>query len=88
MRNDPRNLMPGDRVLVFDWRLYKRDDITPLDFTMRPATIVRRYGQVALYSPITELADGPYPDLVDVQFDHRPGEISRGHFTDGVQELM
>jgi len=28
-----------------------------------------------------------YPDLVDVVFDHRPGKISLGHFTYGVQRL-
>lgn len=27
------------------------------------------------------------PDLVDLEFDHRPGRPSAGHFTDGVRRL-
>lgn len=72
-------IMPGDRVLVFDHTLYVNDELTPLIVTMRPATVVCRYGKV--YSDPPE----QYPDLVDVQFDHwEEGKISKGHFTDGV----
>jgi len=86
MNNDLRDILPGDRVLVFDYLLYKDDVKTPLSFTLRPATVVRRYGELATRYPISEMTLGPYPDLVDVRFDHRD-RISRGHFTDGVELL-
>ena len=83
MDNDPRGLMPGDRVLVFDHTLFKDDVTTPLSFTIRPATIIRRYGRKTRYSG--DESDTLYPDLIDVDFDHR-GE-SRGHFTVNAREL-
>jgi hypothetical protein len=70
-------IMPGDRVIVFDTRLYVDDRTTPLTHTMRPATVLRRYG-------FRSDRFGVYPDCVDVRFDHRPEE-SRGHFTDYVK---
>lgn len=86
MNNDNRPIMEGTRVLVFDNRLYKNDLVTPLTMTMKEATVVCRYGR-----PITKYSDdltlGPYPDLVDVVFDHRPNEISKGHFTNGVEVI-
>jgi hypothetical protein len=73
--------MPGDRVKVFDHWLYKDDRETPLSVTVKEATVIRRYGKRSEYSGHI------YPDLVDVEFDHRPGEESRGHFTSGVEKL-
>lgn len=95
MRNDPRNLMPGDRVLVFDSILFKDDVSTPLTYTVRPATIVRRYGSHGWWGfTKTYIQENrpnyevwKYPDLVDVLFDHRPERVSHGHFTDGVKDL-
>ena len=96
MENDPRDLMPGDRIFVFDNFLYKDDIQTPLSFTMRSATIVRRYGTHRAWRGLRSLArqnlypgfydTWKYPDMVDVIFDHRPG-ISRGHFTSGVKSM-
>ena len=70
----------GDRVLVYDYRDFIDDLVTPCDMLMRPATVVCRYGKVVDYG------SGPcwYPDLVDVVFDHRLGMVSCGHFTDRV----
>ena len=101
MQNDPRNIMPGDRVIVFDSSLFKDDVSTPLSHTMRPATVVCRYGYHPFWHLLhfdyphesyVELYPGgyevwKYPDLVDVRFDHRPEQISHGHFTNGVKEL-
>lgn len=72
--------MPGDRVLVYDALLFVDDETAPLSVTMRPATVLRRYG--------CRSKDGRmnYPDVVDVHFDHR-GE-SRAHFTCGVRTLQ
>lgn len=81
--NDPRPIMPGDRVIVFDHRLFDNDKTTPLSVTMRPATVLRRYGKKCHY-PISEETYF-YPDLIDVDFDHR-GE-SNGHFTKRVRVL-
>lgn len=73
--------LPGARVLVFDHLLYRDDVSTPRSFTMRPATVVARYGKRSQYNP-----SWIYPDLVDVLFDHRPN-VSHGHFTDYVEAL-
>ena len=72
-------LMHGDRVMVFDHRLYRYDVSTPISMTMKPATIVCRYG----------MRDGywTWEDLCDVIFDHRPGELSKAHFTSGVKRI-
>lgn len=78
-------LFPGDRVMVFDSRLYVNDVITPLSMTMKPATIVSRYG--SLKTSFIGFSLGPYPDLIDVIFDHRPGCVSRGHFTDNKKAI-
>jgi hypothetical protein len=75
-------IMPGDRVLVFDPRRYINDVKTPLSMTMRPATVVRRYGMWDRY-------DGErvnYPDVVDVQWEN--GSITKAHFTDEVEKIL
>jgi hypothetical protein len=80
-----KEIMPGDRISVFDPRLFIDDKRTPLSTTMKPATVVCRYGKKVFWPHM----DKPwiYPDLVDVEFDHRPGEVSKGHFTSGVKIL-
>jgi hypothetical protein len=70
------NPMPGDRVMVFDNRLYVDDIQTPLQITMQPALVLRRYGKKNQF--------GTYPDLLDVWF-MRDGYESKGHFTEGVK---
>jgi len=80
---DCSNIMPGDRVLVFDPQLFRDDVTTPLSYTMRPAVVLRRYGRRAEHYPISDMTLGPYPDLVDVIFLHRG--LSRSHFTDSVR---
>lgn len=87
MKNDSRPIEPGTRVLAFDYRLYKDDHKTPLNITMKTATVVCRYGSIAQHYPTADMTLGPYPDLVDVRFDHRPDQISRGHFTTGVEVI-
>ena len=75
-----KEILPGTRVLVFDNSLFKDDKSTPLSFTVRPATVVMRYGYISSASGYK------YPDCVDVQFDHwKKGDISKGHFTKGVE---
>lgn len=77
-------IMPGDRVMVFDYRLYVDDWSTPPSVTMKPATVICRYGykQPAIDEGSK---DWIYPDLVDVEFDHRG--LSKGHFTYGVKRI-
>jgi hypothetical protein len=81
-----KEIMPGDRVSVFDHRLFVDDWATPLPITLRPATVVCRYGK-RVFHPTSMEKPWIYPDLVDVEFDHRPGVVSKGHFTDGVRIL-
>lgn len=86
-------IMPGSRVMVFDNLLFKNDTDTPISFTVRPATVVCRYGRkTSLFEGHLTVPTGGYftscyPDLVDVVFDHRPNEVSKGHFTEGVKEI-
>ena len=72
--------MPGDRVLAFDNRLYRDDVSTPPSVTVRPATVLARYGTKSERF-------GRYPDLVDLRFDHRPERPSHAHFTHVVVRL-
>jgi hypothetical protein len=67
----PSNIMQGTRVKLFDCRSY----------TTKDATVVCRYGLISHGKYTYGFC---YPDLVDVVFDHRPDNISRGHFTSGV----
>jgi len=90
-----KEIFPGDRVMVWDHSLWIRDDLTPE--CHRPATVICRYGRkdvsthnifydeygFAYGEPVIYI----YDDLVDVEFDHRPGEITKGHFTYGVKLL-
>jgi hypothetical protein len=77
-------ILPGSRVLVFDSCLFKDDVKTPLSYTVRPATVVCRYG---CYGQSRLTRHYKYPDLVDVVFDHRPLTVSTGHFTNCVTRL-
>lgn len=75
----------GTRVIVFDSTLYKNDKITPLSMTMLPATVVKWYD---ITSPLPN-GGTITENVIDVIFDHRPEEVSHGHFTtylSGVQE--
>lgn len=94
--NDPRDIMPGDRVLVFDSTLFRDDLSTPLTYTMRPATVVRRYGFNIYWGASNYLireiySEGydfwKYPDCLDVLFDHKPERESCGHSTKGVRTI-
>ena len=80
-----KTYFPGTRVLVFDGRLFKDDVSTPLSQTMRSATVKQWY---SLWgggsSPSSHIVD---ENLIDVEFDHRAGEVSRGHFAQHVEVL-
>ncbi len=78
---------PGSRVMVFDPRLFVNDRDTPLSVTMKPATVVCRYGRVKAVLLGGDLILGPYPDLIDVVFDHRPERVSVGHFCENIKEI-
>ncbi len=73
-------ILPGTRVRVFDYTLFKDDKSTPLSMTVKPGIVVKRYGYKNSFGWI-------YPDLVDIKFDHRPERISKGHFTDRIKIL-
>lgn len=75
------------RVKVFDHRLFRNDKATPLKVTMRRATIVKRYSLTRNCQTFVDRYRYHYDDLVDVVFDHRPNEISRGHFAYAVKPL-
>ena len=70
---------PGKRVMIFDYLLFRDDITTPLSHTMRPATVVRHRGK--------DSGGDQHESTIDVVFDHRPDQVSRGHFTDCVREL-
>lgn len=65
-------ILPGTRLDVYDPRV---------DAYM-PAITVRRYGYISefILEYFGEEASR-YPDCIDVFFDHRPGVLSKGHFT-------
>ena len=78
--NTDTTYFPGTRVTVFDGRLFKDDVSTPLSHTMRSATVKQWYGKRSKHH-------GVYSNLIDVEFDHRPGKVSRGHFADQVEVI-
>lgn len=78
-------IIPGARVKVFDSASFKNDKLTPLSKTVKPATVVCRYGKPRKVYVKDECELGPYPDLVDIIFDDQPERISKGHFTSGVE---
>ena len=71
------HIIHGSRVKVFDHRRFKNDVDTPLSVTIRPATVVCRYGMKY------KISGYRYPDLIDVIFDGETN-ISHAHFTHGV----
>lgn len=73
----------GDRVMVFDPRLYVNDIKTPLSYTVRPATVTRRWHRFA-----RDLATPRWEEFVDVCFDHRPDHVSRSHFLFAIQRRI
>ena len=87
--NEIWTIGPGSRVYVFDWLLFEDDEKTPLSYTFRPATVICRYGvrrswRLSKMVEKDDIVESIYPDQVDVIFDHRPDQISHGHFTSGV----
>lgn len=66
-------IKPGVRVKTFDLDLLNKLDT--IDQALKPATVVRRYQRklVYIYVSLTR-------EVVDVIFDHRPNEESKGHF--------
>lgn len=68
------DIKKGMRFKIFDHRLFIDDKKTPLNITMKPATIEAVHLK---HSNLTE-------DAVDVIFDHRPNEISKAHFAWGI----
>lgn len=77
--------LEGRRARVWDYRLYKDDKKTPTKVCFRKATIVQHYGKKIKVPESCGVDFWYYPDLVDVIFDHRPGIVSRGHFTSGIK---
>lgn len=76
-------ILNGSRVRVYDGLDFKDDVSTPVRMLMRPATVVCRYGcKRELGGEIFM-----YPDNLDVVFDHRPKQVSHGHFTEGAELL-
>lgn len=69
--------------MVFDHRLFKDDVSTPISYTTHPATVIQWYGRRASRL----IGGGVYESLIDVEFDYRPGEVSKGHFTDHLRIL-
>lgn len=67
---------PGTRVKVFDSRLCKDDVSTPIEVTIKSATVVSWYGKKSQRF-------GIYPSLIDVQFDHDL-RVSKGHFANPI----
>ena len=74
------NIMPGVDVRVYDSALYINDILTPAHTLLKKAKVIKRYAEkVMIYGEWHY-----YPDLVDVEFQHRPG-VSRAHFTHLVE---
>jgi len=80
---DNNYILPGSRVTIFDPLLFKDDLSTPPSITIKPATVVRRYGFRSIHNP-----ERIYPDCIDVVFDHRPGKVSHGHFVEAARRLI
>jgi hypothetical protein len=78
-----KEIMHGDRVLVFDSLLYKDDVSTPPSHTIRVATVACRYR--LKQAAKANWPERIYDDLCDVVFDHRPDVVSKAHFTYGVK---
>ena len=74
-----QKILPKTRVKCFDHLLFRNDKDTPLSVTVKPGIVVRRYGDI-------DRQHGPYPDLCDIQFDHR-SNVSKGHFTYCVEPI-
>ena len=83
---DLDQIWPGTRVMFFDPLLFENDIKTPLSMTVKPATVVSRYGK--LKEIIGDSVYGPYDDCIDLKFDHRPDLISEGHFINYVHAIL
>lgn len=74
--HDSASFVPGDKVSVFDPRLFVDDIKTPLSLTMQPATVLCLY----------RTNDGWRDLVMDVRFD-RDGYESVCHFAWGMKHL-
>jgi len=72
-----KTFYPGTRVKVFDPSLFK----------MKEGTVKKWYGQLKNIIIPVDLELGPYDEMIDVEFDYRPGKISHEHFTTFVEIL-
>ena len=68
------DLKIGDKVMVFNHRIYIDDKITPKEMTFKSANVLKIYK--------TDKYD---EDVVDVRFDY-DGRISRAHFVWGIEK--
>lgn len=73
-------VVKGSRIIMWDSKSYKSDSSTPYDSILFPATVVCRYGYRSANF-------GIYPDVVDVEFDHRKG-VSKAHFLDKIHSVI
>ncbi len=69
--SDP--ILKGDRVIVFDPILWAGKDLGDNSQYWKPATVLKVYRDNGRWTT------GDW--VVDVVFDHRPAQISHGHFT-------
>lgn len=79
-----KEIMPGDRVLVYDSLAFVDDITTPVFKLMRPATIICRYGY---RQGVRGRGSRIFSDIVDVVFDHRSEFVSHGHFTNYIKPM-
>lgn len=66
----------NDRARFFDPIAWGGKDVGDNDQFFLPAIVVRVWDR-----------GNPNEELVDLKFDHRPDQISRGHFTDRIKEI-
>lgn len=65
----------GDKVMVFDSRLFRDDKSTPSEMTHKLATVLKIY-KTYKYNE----------DIVDVRF-YYDDSISKGHFVWGIEKV-
>jgi len=69
------DLKIGDKVMVFDHRLFLDDKITTSTMTHNSATVLSIYKTPKYYE-----------DVADVRFDY-DGRISKAHFIWGIEKI-
>ncbi len=73
-------MLPGDRVVVFDSIAWSHLKVSAKD-CHKPATVVAYYS-------IYKSTLGRYNALIDVIFDDRPDDVSKGHFTEHIHDRL